>query len=48
MKTITTVLEVSGLAAVVGGVALWSVPAALIVAGAALVALSWRLTGGGS
>lgn len=43
MRRLTTALDVSGLALIVAGVALWSIAAALIVAGAAALVLSWRL-----
>lgn len=44
MRKLTTVLDVLGLALVVAGVSLWSLAAALIVAGAACLVLSWRVT----
>lgn len=40
---VTTLLDVVGAAAIVTGVALLSVPVAFIVAGAATLAISWRL-----
>lgn len=43
MRKLTTVLDLLGLALVVAGVALLSVPVAFIVAGAVLLVLSWRL-----
>ena len=41
---ITTVLELLGVALVVTGVAMWSIPVAFIVAGVAVVGLSYLLT----
>lgn len=41
----TTLLELLGLALIVAGVAVWSVPAALVAAGVALVA--WAEFGAG-
>lgn len=43
MRRLTTALDLSGLALIVAGVALWSVAAALVVAGAGCLVLSWRL-----
>lgn len=40
---LTSLLELVGLAAVVAGVALWSKPAALIVAGVLIVAVGYLL-----
>ena len=40
---LTTVLELAGLALIVAGVALWSIPAALITAGAGLVGVGYLL-----
>lgn len=42
MRRWTTVLDVTGLALVVAGVSLWSLAAALVVAGGALLLVSWR------
>lgn len=39
---VTTVLDLAGVAAVTAGVALWSVPAALVTFGLALLLISWR------
>jgi hypothetical protein len=44
MSKLTTALDLSGLAAIVAGVALLSVPAAFVVGGLLLLALSWRLS----
>lgn len=44
MKKITTALELVGVAAIITGVALVWVPAAFIVGGLGLFALSWALT----
>jgi hypothetical protein len=41
-RIVTTVLDLSGIASVVAGVALLSVPAAFIVGGVGLLAVSWR------
>ena len=41
---LTSILDVLGLALVVAGVALLSIPAAFIVGGLGLVLVSWRLT----
>lgn len=43
MRRLTTALDVLGLALIVAGVSLWSLAAALVVAGAAFLVLSWRL-----
>lgn len=40
----TTLLEVTGVALVVAGVAFYSIPAALIAAGAAVLLGCWRLS----
>ena len=48
MRAVTTLLDLLGCAVALTGVAMWSVPAALIGAGVALLAASWRLTGGRS
>lgn len=39
---LTTLLDLLGAALVVAGLALWSVPVALVVAGAFLLLASWR------
>lgn len=45
MRTITTLLDLTGAALVVAGVGLLvSWPAALVVAGVAMIVLSWRLS----
>jgi hypothetical protein len=44
VRVLTTVLEFVGLALVVTGVTLLSIPAAFIVGGLGLVLVSWRLT----
>lgn len=45
MRTVTTLLDIGGVGLVVAGVALLvSVPAALVVAGIAVLLLSWRLS----
>lgn len=44
MRTTTTLLDIGGLALIVLGVALLSVAAACIVAGAGALAISWRLS----
>ncbi|MBU3994787.1 MAG: hypothetical protein KKF42_03260 [Actinobacteria bacterium] len=41
-ETVTTVLDVAGIGLVCGGVAAMFWPAALILAGLALLAVSWR------
>ena len=41
MFTVSTLLDVVGTALVVAGVAFFSVPAALIVAGVAVLFMSW-------
>lgn len=49
MKDIlTTLLELLGVALIVAGVALWSIPLALIVAGVLLILFSFLLTRRGS
>lgn len=48
MKSVTTLLELGGIGLIVAGVAWFSVPVALIVAGVAALVLSWRLSGGES
>lgn len=42
---VTTLLELAGVVLVVIGVAAWSVPAALIVAGVACLAIGWAASG---
>lgn len=44
MKTLTTVLELAGMAAIVAGVALIWIPAAVILGGIALIWTSYSLT----
>ena len=44
MKALTTALDLIGVAAVVTGVALIFVPAAVILGGVAVLLISWRLT----
>lgn len=44
MRRLTTALDLLGLALVVAGVAMLSVAAAFIVAGAGCLLVSWRLT----
>lgn len=39
---LSTVLDLAGAALVVVGISLWSIPAALVAAGAVLLAMSWR------
>lgn len=41
---LTTLLELVGVAAVIAGVALWSRPAALVVAGTVIAAVGWGLS----
>jgi hypothetical protein len=41
-EIVTTVLELAGGALIVGGVAAFSVPLAVIAAGVFLITLSWR------
>lgn len=41
-RILTTLLDLAGVAAVVAGVYLVSLPAALIVGGVAALAISWR------
>jgi hypothetical protein len=41
-RYLTTLLDLAGVSAIVGGVYLVSLPAALIVAGLGLLAMSWR------
>lgn len=41
---ITTLLDLTGAGLVVGGVALVYVPASLVVAGVAVLAISWKAT----
>lgn len=43
MRRLTTALDVLGLALVVAGVSLWSLAASLIVAGVAVLLVSWRV-----
>jgi len=43
MARLWSVMEILALAAIVAGVALWSVPAALIVGGALVLASSWAV-----
>jgi hypothetical protein len=40
----TTLLEITGVALVVAGVALIHIPAAFVVAGAGVLLFAWRLT----
>lgn len=44
MKALTTVLDLLGSALIVAGLAILSVPAAVILAGAGVLFASWRLT----
>ena len=44
MRALTTALDLIGAAAVVAGVALVFVPAAVMLGGVALLLISWRLT----
>jgi len=46
MKAVVLAVELVGLAAIVCGVLLWSLPAALIVAGVGLLVAAWRLDEG--
>ncbi len=41
---VTTLLDILGLALIVAGFALWSIPAALIVAGIAVILVSWQVS----
>lgn len=41
---VTTLLEIGGVALVVGGVAFYSIPVALVVAGVAVLLACWRLS----
>lgn len=41
-RILTTLLDLAGASAIVAGVALIYIPAALIVAGLAVLAISWR------
>lgn len=42
---LTTILDVLALLLIVAGFALWSVPAALVVAGVGVGLISWMLAG---
>lgn len=42
LRIVTTLLDLAGVAAIVAGVYLVSLPAALIVAGIGALAISWR------
>lgn len=44
MRRVTTALDVIGAGLVVGGVAMMTVPAAVILAGALVMFVSWRMT----
>lgn len=46
LAVLTTLLEMLGLALIVAGVALFSIPLAFIVGGAGLIGVSFLLTGG--
>lgn len=43
MNRFWSVLELLALAAITGGVSMWSIPAALIVGGVLVLALSWAV-----
>ena len=47
IAVLTTVLELAGVALIVWGLWLWLVPVALVVAGCALILLSYFWTRGG-